>query len=124
MPCPLQFLDPVARSNYAWVHDFGIKAPQSKLFAGRRIDELQRLYAIPRFKLMAPRMRLSGDLNDRIAESEPGAGRQIVQAQVEIDVQLIAGQRPTVFLLGNQSNGSCVHERQLRVGVGRPIRGP
>jgi hypothetical protein len=59
------------------------------------------------------------DLQDCGADGELAAGREVGGAEVEVDVELVAGQQPPVAWPGEQGHHSCVHDGDLfgRVGV-------
>ena len=69
-------------------------------------------------------MRLSRDFDDRRPKRQPRTRWKVGLAQVEVDEQLIAGQRPTVLRLREERNRPGVHHVQLHVGVRRAIGGP
>ena len=68
-------------------------------------------------------MGLVGDLDDGRAEGEAGAGRRLLDAQVEVDVELVAGQGPPVGVDRHQGRHPGVHQVELHVGMGRPVLG-
>ena len=69
-------------------------------------------------------VRLVGDLDDRGAEVELGARREVGAGQVEVDEELIAGLRPTVAIVtGEQRDRPGVHDRDLALGLGRAVLG-
>ena len=49
--------------------------------------------------------------------------RQVLLAHVDVDDQLIAGEPPALFRMGNQAEGAGVHDRDLRGGVGSAVGG-
>ena len=80
---------------------------------GREAEALGELGAAP--------VRLIGDLHDRLADAQPGARRQLLGAEVEVDVQLVAGERPPLRRTGDQRHGPDVHDVELHVGMGRAV---
>ena len=55
------------------------------------------------------------DLDHRRADGQTRAGRQVLAAQIEIDVQLIAGQGPALGVLRDQRRGAHVHHIELHL---------
>lgn len=66
---------------------------------------------------------LIGDLDDRRADGKPGPGRQPGLAEVEIDVELIAGEGPPGAVAGHEVGHPGIHEIELHVRVCRPVVG-
>ena len=96
-------------------HDAGVDPAQPQLAAGRLVHELERLAAEAGAELRAARVRLLRDLDDGLADREPRPGREVVDAEVEIDVELVAGERPALAAPGDEVGGAGVHQRQLGV---------
>jgi len=112
-----QLADRVSGTDGSGHRDPGIQAAQPQLAADPGVDEPQGVRAEPGGELGAAEMRLRGDLDDRRAHRQPGAGRQVGRAQVEIDVELIPGQHAPAGLLGDEQGGAGIHHRQLHVRV-------
>ncbi len=75
-------------------------------------------------ELGAPVVRLRGDFDDGGADLELRADRQIGDRQVEVDEELVTGQRPTRSVAGrNHVDDPAAHHVQLRLGVGRTVIG-
>ena len=74
-----------------------------------------------RENLPQPRCGFGGDLEDGVADAEPAAGREVLLAEVEVDVELIARPRPVGVLgaVGEQGRRAGVHDRDLRLRVCR-----
>ena len=87
------------------------------------LTQSERVETEPLRELGAAGVRLVGDLDRCRAEHEPGAGREVVLRQVEVDVQLIAGERPPVGILGDEGDDPGVHHVELHVGMGRSVDG-
>ena len=62
-------------------------------------------------------MGFRGDLDDRSADPQTLPNRQVGFAQIKVNKELIASQRPAFLRLGNQVNGPCVHYIQLHIWV-------
>jgi hypothetical protein len=58
-------------------------------------------------------MWLWADFDLGRAYAQARTGRQMLEAQIEIDVQLIAGKRPALAALRNQRRESRVDQREL-----------
>ena len=68
-------------------------------------------------------MRDLGDLDGRLADPQARAGWEVLEAQVEVDEELIAGKPAPVRVACDQRGGAGVHQRQLHLGVGRTVVG-
>src|SRR5690606_10543934 len=64
---------------------------------------------------------LVGDLQDRAADLEPRPGWEVCGAEIQIQVELIAGERPAVGAPRHQSRGAGIHQVELHVGVRLPV---
>src|SRR5438128_1575425 len=89
-----QLPDRVSAAEASGLDDRGVDAAEAEGPAVRRVDEPERPGAEAPAELRTPGVRLVGHLDDGGAESEPRARRQVVGAQVEVDVELIACERP------------------------------
>ena len=88
------------------------------------VDEAQRLLAEAGGELGAAGVRLLGDLDDGVADGEARAGRQVVGAEVEVDVQLVAGEGADVVVVTADEPGQAgVDDVELHVGVGAAVLG-
>ena len=96
--------DSVAATYDAGYDDPGVEAAQAELAAGFVVDPVERIEPEPPRELGAAGMRLIGDLDRRRPEHQLGAGREVVLRQVEVDVQLIAGECPAVGILGDEGD--------------------
>ena len=77
-----------------------------------------------RHELDAAGVRLRRHLDHGRAECESRAGRQVLLRDVEIDVELIAGESPALAVArGDEVDDARAHQRQLRLAVGRSVRG-
>src|SRR5262249_29175888 len=101
-------------------HDPRVDAAQVELAARGRVHEPQRVASEALRELGAAGVRFGRDLDDRGAERKPRAGRQVLTAEVEIDVELVAGESPTVTT-GDQVGGPGVHQGELPVRLGAPV---
>src|SRR5438105_3645911 len=124
-PCALEKLaDRVPDANVARHNDLGVGAAQPQLAADRRVDEPQGVVPESRRELLAAEVRLGGDLDDRGAQLDTRSRWQVGLAQVEVDVELIAGELPPVRLHGYQRSGSRVHQVELHVRMRGPVGSP
>ena len=98
-------------------------AAEVELAPERRQDELRRVVAEPSSELRAAGVGDRGDLDDRGTELEPRAGRQVRGAEVEVEVELVAGERAPFGVDGHQRGEAGVHQRDLHVGVRRAVAG-
>ena len=57
-----------------------------------------------------------------VADRQPGPGRQVGLRQVEVDVQLVAGERHPLRPVGHELGGPGVHDVELHLGVGGAVR--
>jgi hypothetical protein len=80
-----------------------------------RVDEAGRLEPEPFGELAAAVVRHRGNLEDRQGDREACAGRQVVGAEVEIDVEVVAGERPAGLVLRDQRDRAGIHQRDLDV---------
>ena len=88
----------------------------------RGIHEARGVDAVACRELVAALVRHRGDLEQRGADREPGPGRQILVAEIQIDDQIVPGERPARLLLGDQRDRARVHDGHLHVGM-RPAVG-
>lgn len=86
-----------------------------KVFAFGRIDPGQGGISKSRREFSAAIMRLGGDLNDRRSDVKTVPGPEVVLAEVEIDVKLIAGKGPAFLRTGDEIGGPRVHQGELRI---------
>ena len=111
--------DAVADAEDAAAQDTRVDAAQSQRTALRRGRQAQRIDAEPRRELRAAGMRRRRHLERRLPEVEHGARGEVVDAEVEIDVDLVAGERHALRRRRHQQRGARVHHRHLRLGIGR-----
>ena len=67
-------------------------------------------------------MWLRRDFNDSRAESEPSSRREIGAAQIQVNVELVAGKLPSVFTVSDEGGRAGVHDIELHLRVRGPIR--
>ena len=87
------------------------------MLADRRVDELRGIGAESGGELLAARVRRRRDLDDGGSDRQPRARRRVVFAQVEVDVELVARESPTIRRLGHKRRSPRVHERDLSVVI-------
>src|SRR5260370_4344746 len=64
------------------------------------------------------------ELDHRRPDLNPAAGRQVRDADVKVDVKLVARKGPTVPVARDCGRRSCVHDSQLRIRVRTAVGGP
>jgi len=64
------------------------------------------------------------DLDERAANTQLRTGRQIFEAKIEINVQLISGQLPSFRILRNERSHTRIHNVQLHFRVRFPAQFP
>jgi hypothetical protein len=70
-------------------------------------------------------VRLGRHLDHGLADLELRAWREVLVADVEVEVELVTGEAPTVGVPGGgEKRGARVHDVQLHLGVGTAVRGP
>ena len=94
----------IAHANHARLHDFRVDTAQVELAPQRRVDKLHRVDSEPRDELFAAGVRLRRHFDHRGADGEPRPWRQVLDTEVQVDEQLIAGQVPALTLLRDQRN--------------------
>src|SRR5438270_13940715 len=86
----------VPQADRARLDDPCIDPAKLQFAADRRVDEFCGLAAEAPLERAAARVRLGGQLEYGFANRQPSARGNICLAQVEVDVKLIAGKRPSV----------------------------
>ena len=99
-----------------------LTSAQAELAARGLVHELERLGAEAGAELRAPGVRLGRHLDDGVADGELRACGQVLDAEIEVDVELVARERPAVPASGDHRGCARVHQRQLRVRVRRAVR--
>jgi cation diffusion facilitator family transporter len=118
-----QLADHVPAADGSGHDDPGVQAAEPQSAAHGRVDKAQGVEAEPGGELGAAPVRLVGNLDNRRAQGQPGAGLQVSGAEIEVDVELIAGQLAPGRVLGDEQGGAGVHDVQLHARMRRPIRG-
>ena len=101
-----------------------VEAAQAELATGRGVHEAKGVAPEARRELVAAAVGLIGHLDHGGADPQPRAGRKVGRAEVEVDVQLVAGEGPALGRPGHEQCNACVHHVQLHVGVGPAVGGP
>src|SRR6266545_4791384 len=86
----------VASPDRPALDDLCIDAAQVERDALWRVDELPRLCAVAFGELPAAEVREIGHFDNRGADLHSGSGWEVLGAQIEVDVELIAGERPAL----------------------------
>ncbi|KAI0564203.1 hypothetical protein FGB62_29g214 [Gracilaria domingensis] len=113
-----QLPDHVAHADAARLHHQEVDSTQTALLAQRRVDQPERVRAVPRRKLAAAVVRLGRDLQDHVlAHLHAVARGQVVPRQVHVEEQIVAGRRPFdgVVSVGDGANGRLGHDADLVV---------
>ena len=88
-----------------------------------RVDEHERLEPEAGAELLAARVRLVRHLEHRRPDRELRARREVLAAQIEIDVELVTRERPALPVARHERRRPRVHDRDLRLRVrGTPAR--
>jgi hypothetical protein len=90
----LLLLHAISTADDARLDDSRVNAAQAQSLSLGRRDELQGIHAEARGEFPAAGMRQAGRFEHGAADRQLRAGRQVLLAQVEIDVELVARQRP------------------------------
>ena len=99
---------------------FALRPRSRSVLALGRVHEFHRVSPEALRELPAARMRPLGDFDDGRPEGDACSRRQIVRAQIQIDVQLIPCERPAIGRLRHERNRARVHDVELHVRMGRP----
>src|SRR5260370_35333955 len=67
-------------------------------------------------------MRLWADFNHGRCERESRPRRQVLFAQIQIEIELTSRQLPAVFVLGHQRSDAGIHDVELHVRMCRSVR--
>src|SRR5688572_21154140 len=103
----------VADAHFAALDHPRVDAAQLQRVASLRADETLGIAPISLCEQPASRMRLRAHLDLRTADREPRGGRQVLEAQIEIHIELIASERPSVAALREQLDEPCVDDGKL-----------
>ena len=109
----------VSGPNGSGLDDARIDAAKVQLASKRRVDELHCIQPEAVDELPAARVWLTRHFEQRCPNGQSRSRRQVRRAQVQVEVQLIAGERPTLPVLGHERNEACVDDVDLHVGVRR-----
>jgi hypothetical protein len=107
----------VADLDATRLDNFGIDPAQIQGSADFRVDKQHRVQPKAFDKFLTPSVRLGRDFNNSLALFQPSSRRQVLAAQIQVNIQLIPGQRPTITGLSDPFDGSGIHDIQLHVGV-------
>ena len=84
----------------------------------------QRAASMPKAfgELRTAGVRLLRHLDDRLTDRQPGTRRRVRQRQVEVDEELIAGERPAIPVApGDEIGCATAHQIQLSLRVGPTV---
>jgi len=99
-----------------------VHATTSLLTARTAVRPRQRVRTEPARELSASGMRWFSHLSHRLPDLQPGAHGQVVDRQVEVNNQLIAGELPALVVARDGRNCSTVHDwylpERVRAAVG------
>jgi DNA-binding transcriptional MerR regulator len=119
----LELADRVAGPYGTGLDHARVDPAQAQLAPGALVHELDRLGAEARGELRAAGVELLGDLDHGRPDGEPCARGQVLVAEVEVDEELVAGERPPLPVARDGRDRACVHQRQLHVGVRGAVLG-
>jgi hypothetical protein len=108
-----QLADGVTSSDDASPHNPGVDAAQVKGMTRPGVHEPQRIEPVSRRELFASAVRRAADLEDCRSELDPRPGRHVFGAQIEIEVELVAGEWPPVTRSRQQRDDSSIHHGDL-----------
>src|SRR5262245_3005779 len=94
LSCLKNLPDGIPDANPPGGHDPGVQPAETQAFAGRRIHESHRVGPEALDEFSAAGMGLISDLDYRGAQRQSRARGKVLLAQIQIDEQLIAGERP------------------------------
>ena len=103
--------DRIAHADGSALRDPGVHAPQTQPAALGAVHEPQRVRSESSRELGAAGVGLLRHLDLGVADDEPRAGRQVFDADVEVRVDLIAGERPSRDVTGDRIRRPGVHQR-------------
>src|SRR6185295_18617251 len=70
-----------------------------------RADQSECINAEPGRELRAAGVRLPAHLEHRVPDRETGAGREVLGGEIEVDVELVARERPAINLITRDELG-------------------
>ena len=108
----------VTRLDGAWQHHPAVHTAQPQLPAGAGVDKTHRLGAKALDEFRAAEMRGVADLQHGPADREQAARREVVHAEIEVDVELVTSQRHPVPTACHKLGYPGVHHRHLPLRVG------
>jgi len=112
----------VADADDSALDHLRIEAAQVELFADGRIHELHRVQSESRDKLLTAEMRRRGHFYYSRAQRQASSSGRVLFAEVHVDIKLIAGQLPTILVLGHQGRDARIHDVQLHQRIWRSVR--
>lgn len=98
-----------------------IDSSQAEFLSDWRIDELHCVDAEASNELVTTGVRQWTDFEHGGADGELCSTRQVFLAEIHVDVELIAGEWPTFFLLRNQCGDARVHDVDLHFRMRRMV---
>src|SRR6188472_234589 len=107
----------VAGADDAGRDDARVHPAQAELPVRLRIDEPRRIRAEASRELRAASVGNVRDLEYRGTDLDARARRQVFDADVEVDVQLVARERPALATSGDEVDDARVHQRDLRMAT-------
>src|SRR6266480_1814600 len=103
--------------------DRAAETPQSQRPANLGVDEARGVPAEARLVLPAPDVGFCADLDDRRADGQPGAGGEVLVAQVEVHVELVAAEGPALPLDRHEQGHPAVRHGDLLGEAWRAVGG-
>lgn len=108
-----EFADGVTEAEGSGLNDAGVEAAEAEVHPNFGIHEGKGVRAEARFEFRAAGVRIGGDFEDNVADLELRAWREVVGAEIEIDIELVAGDGPGVAGTGYGGDGARVHDGDL-----------
>jgi hypothetical protein len=111
------FCGDVTGSDETRLHDTGIHPAQPQRPAAAGVDKAHCLRPEPFDEFRAAEMRGLADLQHGLADREQAAHWEIVNAEIEVDVKLVTGQRHPVHPARDKLGHPGVHHGHLPLRV-------
>ena len=111
----------VAEPDGARFHHPCVHPAQPQLAAEPRVDKAHRFSPEALDELRAAQMRDLADLQHSLAYREQAACREVIEAEIQVEIELVTGQRHPVGPARDQLRHPCVHHRHLPLRVSRAI---
>ena len=108
--------DHVAGSHAPGLDDLRIDSSEMQGFSSRRVGEAHGILAVALCEFFTAVVGLRRRFKNHRAYRQSLAGLEVFVAQIKIDVEVVAGQRPTALVLRNQVDKACIGEGKAIAG--------